>query len=109
MGILELPSAQRKEYNHLLEQLYAMTQQIEHQLPMYCIVLRSRDLLCKFLLIVSSLSRLSEVCRVKPFIILDITGGASKGAVFNRLTPVHNWSWHAKEYVFAVTKGHPGI
>ncbi|OAX34381.1 kinase-like protein [Rhizopogon vinicolor AM-OR11-026] len=43
--LCKLPDDQRMEYNHLLELIYKMTEQLENQLPMYYIVLGSEPII----------------------------------------------------------------
>ncbi|KAG0692085.1 hypothetical protein DFH29DRAFT_580137 [Suillus ampliporus] len=53
MQLHALSDNQRMEYNKLLEQLHEMTQDLDVKLPMYCIVLRSDNMIRNLVAIVS--------------------------------------------------------
>jgi hypothetical protein len=96
------------EYRHLLQQVHTLTQQLDHRLSMYYIVLRSKDVTRKLIIIVRSLHACA-VCRVKHFSFLDVSGGTPEVPLFNRATPANNRLAYSEEYACASMQGQRGI
>jgi hypothetical protein len=103
-----LPDGQRMEYRLILEQVYTLTQQLDNRLSMYYIVLGSKYIILRLIVIVRSLHACA-ICRFKHLSFLDVNSDTTNGPLFNQATPANNRLARSEGYVYASTHGQPGI